>query len=246
MSKKYYRKGRNLILNRLGLVKTLSLGLILLGGLIVFYVFLPLISWQIYFAPVFADQVIASPIPRINIVNNATLRSLFAQASGSLIGVNYENAQNWFPTYNPNLRNANVAIQTYSLSIPALNIKNAIVSAMDNDLSSHLVNYQGTSIPPSKGTAVVFGHSTLPQLYDPKNYKTIFANAYKLKVGDEINVKVENLIYNYKIMTITVVDPNDTSIFQQDYNDSFLTLVTCTPPGTTWKRLIIRSALQKV
>jgi sortase A len=246
MSKRYYRKGNTLLPKNINLFKTLSIGVILLGIVIVSYVFMPLISWQIYFAPVFASQNIASPIPKINIVTNGTFQSLLSQVSSSLMGVNYENAQNWFPTYNPNQKDEKVKIETYFLSIPALNIKDAAVSTKDNDLSSHLVNYQGTSIPPNKGNAVIFGHSTLPQLYNPKDYKTIFANAYTLKTGDEINVKIENLLYNYKIINITVVDANDTSIFEQSYGDSFLTLVTCTPPGTTWKRLIIKSVLQRI
>jgi sortase A len=246
MSKKYYRKNKFPFFQKINFFKTLSVGIILIGIVIIAYVFFPLVSWQFYFAPVFADQNIASPIPKINIVGSNTIESLLSQASSNLIGVNYENAQNWFPTFNPNLKNGKTKIETYSISIPSLGITDALVSTMDNNLGVHLVNYQGTSIPPSRGNAVVFGHSTLPQLYNPKDYKTIFANAYKLTVGEEINVKVENLIYNYKITSIIVVDPKDTSVFEQDYNDSFLTLVTCTPPGTIWKRLIIKSVLQKV
>ena len=30
----------------------------------------------------------------------------------------------------------------------------------------------------------------------------------------------------------------------RDTTDSYLTLVTCTPPGTTWKRLIIKAKLE--
>jgi sortase A len=246
MSKKYYRKGKQFFLGKINILKTFSFGIILAGVFIISYVFFPLFSWQFYFAPVFADQNIASPIPKINIVANDTVKSLLSQVSDRIVGVNYENAQNWFPSYNPNLKSDKTKIEKYFISIPSLSIDSAIVSTMDNDLSQHLVNYEGTAIPPSKGNAVIFGHSTLPQLYNPKDYKTIFANAYKLKIGEEINVKVENLIYNYKITNITVVDPKDTSIFEQDYNDSFFTLVTCTPPGTTWKRLIIKSVLQKI
>jgi sortase A len=130
------------------------------------------------------------------------------------------------------------------MSIPKLNIKDALVSAVDDDLAVHLVNLGGTALPPDKGNAVVFGHSTLPQLFDPKNYKTIFAKAYELKVGDELFTNVSGVIYKYRIYNITVVSPEDTSVLEQDYSDSFLTLITCTPPGTIWKRLIIRSRLE--
>jgi sortase A len=208
------------------------------------YVFFPLISWQIYFAPVFASADIAVPIPQTNIVNSATIGSLISQASDNLSGVDYTNAENWFPNFK--FQKVKPRIDTYTLSIPRLNIENAIVSATDDDLSIHLVNLGGTALPPDKGNAVVFGHSTLPQLFDPKNYKTIFAKAYELKEGDELFTNVSGAIYKYRIYSITVVNPDDTSVLQQDYSDSFLTLITCTPPGTIWKRLIIRARLEAI
>ncbi len=132
------------------------------------------------------------------------------------------------------------------MSIPAIDIKDAIVSTNDYDLSKHLVNYQGTSTPPNLGNSVIFGHSTLPQLYDPTDYKTIFANVLKLKIGDDIFTNVNGVKYNYKIFNIYVVDANDTSIFTQTYDNSYITIVTCTPPGTVWKRLIIKARLEKI
>jgi len=243
MPKRYYKKragnGKKKIVRLLGLV------LILTGILITGYVFLPLISWQIYFAPIFASQNIAAPIPQTTIVSGTTFQTLLAQASNSLAGVDYTNADNWFPTFKYQ-RNGAQTIKNYSLSIPKLKITNAIVSTIDTDLSKHLVNYGGTAVPASKGNAVVFGHSTLPQLYDAKNYKTVFTYLYQLSPGDEITVNAANVIYKYRVENVTVVDPNNTSILQQDFDDSYLTLVTCTPPGTIWKRLAVRARIEKI
>ena len=113
-------------------------------------------------------------------------------------------------------------------------------------MAKHLVNYIGTALPPERGNAVVFGHSTLPQLYEDKNYKTIFSRLYELKQGDEIIVNDGKIDYKYKVESVVVVDPNNTTVLEQNYNDSFLTLVTCTPPGTIWKRLIVRSRIEKI
>ena len=241
MGKYYYNKAGKKLKKT---ARLLSLLIVIMGISIAGYVFFPLISWQIYFAPVFASQDIAVPIPQINLVNSDTIGSLLSQASNNLSGVDYANAQNWFPNFK--LQKGKPKIDTYTMSIPKLNIKDAVVSAVDNDLSIHLVNLGGTALPPDKGNAVIFGHSTLPQLFDPKNYKTIFANAYELKVGDELFTNVTGVIYKYRIFSITVVSPEDTSVLQQDYSDSFLTLITCTPPGTIWKRLIIRSRLEAI
>ncbi|HUD04538.1 MAG TPA: sortase [Patescibacteria group bacterium] len=243
MSKRYYKHtGAS---QKKKFTRLLGLLLILTGVLITGYVFLPLISWQIYFAPVFASQNIASPIPQTTIVSNTTFQTLLAQASNSLSGIDYNNADNWFPNFK-HQRNGVPEIQTYSLSIPKLNIKNAVVSTVDTDLSKHLINYDGTAVPAGKGNAVVFGHSTLPQLYDAKNYKTVFTYLYELTPGDEIVVNVGNVIYKYRVENITVVDPNNTSILQQNFDDSYLTLVTCTPPGTIWKRLAVKARIEKI
>ncbi len=239
MGKYYYKKasGKKLKL----LARLFSLFLVVSGLGIASYVFFPLVSWQIYFAPVFAQDNIAVPIPKATVVNADTIQSLISQASQNFSGVDYNNADNWFPGYK--YQKGTPIVDSYYMSIPKLNITNAVVSATDDDLAKHLVNFGGTTIPPEKGNAVVFGHSTLPWLFNQNNYKTIFARAYELQVGDNIYVTVSGATYKYTIYNITVVSPNDTSVLEQDYNQNLLTLITCTPPGTTWKRLVIRSRL---
>ncbi|MCL5970468.1 MAG: sortase [Patescibacteria group bacterium] len=243
MNKHYYiKKGK---LNIRKFFKFFSLSIAILGFIFLIYVFFPLLSWQIYFAPVFAEQNIAVPIPKTEIVTPLSIKSLASLAVNNFSGIDYSNADNWFPTYKP-VQKGTPRVSSYKMSIPKLNIKDATVSTVDHDLDKHLVNYIGTAIPPDNGNAVVYGHSTLPQLFNPKDYKKIFATLHTLKVGDEFKIDVQNVTYSYKIFNITVVEPTDTSIFMQNYDNSYITLVTCTPPGTTWKRLIIKAKLQKI
>ena len=119
------------------------------------------------------------------------------------------------------------------------------MSNKDSDLSTHLVQFNSDTYPPKEGNSVIFGHSTLPQLFDPNNYKTVFANAYKIKTGDEIVITNNNRNYIYKVISLTVVEPTDTSVLAQDFSDSYLTIITCTPPGTIWKRLIIKAKIDR-
>lgn len=242
MPKYYYKRKKK---NFKKIIRVFSLLLFLFGIITLIYTFFPLISWQIYFAPAFASSEIATPIPKTTVVNSSIIKSLLTDVTNNLKGVNYYDAQNWFPNYKM-VKSSNEKVESYTLSIPILNIKDAAVTTIDNELDRHLVNYSGTSIPPDNGNSVVFGHSTLPQLFNPNDYKTIFANAYKLKVGDKIFINITGVVYRYDIFNILVVDPTDTSIFAQNYNDSYLTLITCTPPGTTWKRLVIKSRLEKI
>jgi len=240
MNKYYYTKTKQT--NVRAVFRTMSLIVFGIGLLGMAYIFFPLLSWQLYFVPVFAAGNLASPIPKTTIVTPSTIQSLLAN---SISNVDYSNAANWFPTYNTNLTTSPKAT-SYTISIPKIKIKDATVSTIDNDLDKHLINYGGTALPPEKGNAVIFGHSTLPQLFDPKNYRTIFATAHTLTVGDEMIVRVSDISYTYKIFNISVVDPSDTSVLAQNYDDGYMTLVTCTPPGTTWKRLIIKSRIEKI
>ena len=227
MGKYYYKKKSK---NNFRQYLRLTSGLFLLTGIsIILYVIFPIISWQIYFRSAFASQNILMPIPH------------------AVDPTDYTKAENWFQNFKPNSDTENqVGITSYSISIPKLLIENAVVSTVDTDLGKHLVNFHGTSLPGRNGNAVVFGHSTLPQLFNPKDYKTIFANIYTLKNDDEIYATINDITYKYKIFKTIVIDPSDSSALMQNYDNSYLTLVTCTPPGTIWKRLVIMSKLEKI
>jgi len=243
MSKYYYTKTVDKPFKKW--LSILSLGIFFLGNATILYIFSPLILWQIYFAPLFASQNITTSIPIDNMVNPETINSLISQAKNAAKLVDYSNANNWFPTFKPSQPLGKPKVSLYTLSIPKIHLKNASVSVTDTDLGKHLVNYPGTSIPADLGNAVIFGHSTLPQLYNPNDYKTIFANIFKLQIGDKIYVSLKKKTYSYKVYNISIVNPSDTSLFSQGYDNSYLTLVTCTPPGTTWKRLIVKARLEK-
>ena len=236
MGKYYYKKGKGIINYRKG-AKILSLLVSVVGLVIVAYVCFPLISWQIYFEPVFASQNIEVPIPKTTVVNRS-ISSLLSSAVAPISG-DYMNADNWYPSTEVSKNNK----ITYLMSIPKINVKDAEVSSFDSDLSKHLVQFNTDTAPPKRGNTVIFGHSTLPQLFDPNNYKTIFANAYKLTVGDSLYVTIAKAQYRYDIQSVTIVEPTDTSVLAEDFSDSFITIITCTPPGTIWKRLIIKAKL---
>lgn len=239
MAKYYYQKGTK---NLRRLTKALSLLIFLSGIGIVLYVFFPLVSWQIYFAPVFASQNVETPIPKYTIVGPGNFGSLISYAANSF-NTNYIDASNWYPSF---LESKNAPkVSNYKITIPKIDIKDAAVSTVDSDLAKHLVEINTGTTPPQKGNSVVFGHSTLPQLFDETNYKTIFANAYKLTQGDQIIVAVSGKEYTYRVVSVIVVEPEDTSVLAQDFSGSYLTIITCTPPGTVWKRLVIKSALIK-
>lgn len=242
MKKIYYKKSSN---KKRVILKTTGIMLCILGITTFLYTLFPIFLWQIFVSPALASQNITAPIPKNILVNSEDFKSLLAsEISSTFNGTNYDNASNWFP--GATMGNVRSKITSYTMSFPTLNIKNAVVSTVDDNLGEHLVNFQGTAVPPEKGNAVVFGHSTLPSLYKTDDYHTIFANALNLKIGDPILVTINGVTYTYKIFSMTIVEPTDTSVLDQNVNDSILTIITCTPPGTVWERLVIGSRLTKI
>ena len=239
MNKVYYKKKKQLNLKPFLRNAGLIMFVLGLGDLI--YVSFPLVSWQLYFSA-FASESVISPVPHGE--KDSSVGSILSASTSQLAGVDYTNAENWFPKAEKEVLPMNVP--SYTITIPKIDVMNAEVSTTDTDLTSHMVQYNSTATPPDKGTAVVFGHSTLPQLYNPKDYTTILAKAYMLKKGDTIIVKVRDVSYLYKIFLIRIVSAEDTSVFNARRDTSYLTLVTCTPPGTRWKRLVLEARLQEL
>lgn len=245
MNKVYYHKHDIRKLRKI--FRFVGVSISLSGLLFGMYFFFPLVSWEVYLQPAFASSNFASPIPQQTIVTKDYIQSLWQNTANSIRNLTSNTSQNWLP--NSPIQEVQVASQMsyYFFSIPKIHVDTAVVSTIDVDLSQHLVDFPGTAIPPSKGNAVIFGHSTLPQLFDPKNYKTILANAHTLIVGDEFLVTINNTLYRYRIEKISIVDPENLDPYMvQDTDDSYITLITCTPPGTVWKRLIIRARLERI
>lgn len=241
MKNKIYQKRNTLSVKKLA--KLSGLGMSILGILAGVYVFFPIISWEFYVKPVFASSTYAAPIPQNTIVTKDYLKNFISNPGEIISSINYSNSTNWMPNSTKS-EDDNKEVSFYSITIPSVDLENAMVSTVDLDLESHLVHFPGTALPSKKGTAVIFGHSTLPQLYNRQDYKTIFANIHKTHVDDEIFVTVNNKVLKYKIFDIQIVNAEDISYLSQNYDDSYLYIVTCTPPGTIWKRLVIKTRLE--
>jgi len=154
------------------------------------------------------------------------------------------NANSWFPTAPQ--KKVVTPVNSYRISIPKLKIENALVIIAGDDLSKGLVHYGGTGLPGEYGTAVIFGHSTLPQFFSTTNYKSIFSTLPTLKAGDDIWVDYDSVKYHYLVEELVMTEPTDLSPLAQRFDDSYLTLVTCVPPGTYWKRLNVHARLERI
>ena len=209
------------LLRVLAIVTGIS-GLIILSG-----VFVPILSYE-----------------RSSQDNPSNFLSPIVESS-STENKDYTRARNWFvggakeeDFYTPK-------VSYYTISVKKLGIENASVAIGGEDLSKSLIQYPGTALPGRPGNAVIFGHSILPIFYNPKDYISIFSTLPTLKKGDDIVVNYDGISYQYKVETSFEVLPTDIQVLEQDSSDSFLTLVTCVPPGDPRKprRLIVRARI---
>lgn len=236
---KYYFKKKSRNIRKI--IRFSGLGLSILGVICLAYFASPVITFYVFLSHAYASQNYETPIPKTTILTKERMKHLIADAVSPLRNIDYTNAQNWFPSLeiNPTAPRIN----SYTLSVPKIGVRNAVVSTRDYNVGIHLVNYGGTAVPPDKGNAVIFGHSTLPQLFRINDYKTVFARLHTLESGDDIIAHVEGINYTYRVISIKIVEPEDFSSLGQEYDASYMTLITCTPPGTTWERLTVKAKL---
>lgn len=199
---------------------------------------LPIIQFQLEYAVKFNQ-----------ILNPLSVK--FYNQTGAILGemtTDYSQLSNWFVSGDKNQNIINNLVNSsettsYFLSIPVLKIDNAVVDVGSMDLKKSLIQYPQTALPGQLGNTVVFGHSVLPQFFNPKSYLTIFATLFRLKTGDEIFVDFDKIKYKYRVEEMYEIKPTDLSVLEQRFDNRYLTLITCSPPGTYLRRLVVRAKL---
>ncbi|MFH1749429.1 MAG: sortase [bacterium] len=134
----------------------------------------------------------------------------------------------------------------FSLSINKLNLLD-IPIILDIDgaseeiylkaLEGGVAHWKGTAYSGKKGNSFIFGHSEY-WWNKPGNYKQVFKNLDQLVKGDEVVIKSEKRTYKYVVLENKIINPEDTEVLKQTL-DYRLTLMTCWPPGSTVKRMIV-------
>ncbi|MDO4398816.1 MAG: class E sortase [Candidatus Saccharibacteria bacterium] len=132
------------------------------------------------------------------------------------------------------------------LIIPKLNIDvpvhfgisvSEVMSAMNNGVAHYRI--AGASAYPGEiGNLVITGHSA-GDVYSSNPYKYIFSGLERLGDGDLIYINYNSVRYTYRVIKKEVVEPSNVAALVVDTNKPLLTLVTCTPLGTSRYRLLV-------
>lgn len=219
-------------------VRLLSVLCIFSGLGLLSWVLFPIFIFEIFYAPKFGGLI--KPIP------STIIKETFVANLPQVLGVehiDYTKASVWFPkAFNLKLA---ASPTSYTLTIPTLGIEKAQVVVGGEDLTKSLIHFTGP-LPANYGNPVIFGHSTLIWLYNPKDYKSIFSKLPDLEIDDDILVTIDNITYHYKVVEMRVVSDDNLFVLEQNYDYNYITLVTCVPPGTYLKRLIVRGSLVNI
>lgn len=213
----------------------ISLFFIFCGLLIFAWTLLPIVIFELYYAPKFESLLKPIPANKKNSVKNNLTHVL------GVTTTDYTKASVWFPTAS-HIKVSTTNTKVYQLSIPKLKIDNAITTIGGDDLSKSLIHFTGP-VPGNNGNAVILGHSTLLFLYNPKNYKAIFSKLPDLEINDDIIVSIDQVQYKYKVYDMYITQPDDLTPLSQTFDEPYITLITCVPQGTYLKRFIVKAKL---
>ena len=134
------------------------------------------------------------------------------------------------------------------LIIPKLNVDvpvhfgiandtDTVNAAMENGVAQFAI--PGASAMPGQiGNLVITGHSA-GDIYSNNQYKFIFSGLERLSNGDLVYIDYGGTRYTYSVTKQEVVEPDNVGALVYDTDKPVLTLITCTPLGTSRYRLLV-------
>ena len=132
------------------------------------------------------------------------------------------------------------------LIIPKLNVDvpvhfgiplSDVMSAMNNGVAHYRIA-GASAFPGELGNVVITGHSA-GDVYSSNPYKYIFSGLERLEDGDLIYINYNSTRYTYQVKKKEVVEPSNVAALVTNTDKPTLTLVTCTPLGTSRYRLLV-------
>lgn len=134
------------------------------------------------------------------------------------------------------------------LIIPKINVDVPVVYDVAPDYDSQMKAMENgvawfgipgaNSKPGQVGNTVLSGHSS-NDVIDSGQYKFIFARLEHMQEGDLIYVNYDSKRYTYSVTKKEVVKPTEVNKLIYPTDKPVLTLITCTPLGTSLNRLLV-------
>jgi sortase A len=139
----------------------------------------------------------------------------------------------------------------FSIVIPKINANAKVIKNVDafdskiyqQTLTKGVAHAKNTSTPDRSGNTFIFAHSA-GNWYQANQFNAVFYLLNKLEVGDEIILYYQSQKYIYSVQESKLVKGDELNYMESKTNQKQLTLMTCWPPGTTLKRLVVIATLK--
>ena len=130
------------------------------------------------------------------------------------------------------------------LIIPKINLTKGFVDkrSSENDVEKNILIVDGSSYPDvERGNFILAGHSGT-------GWKAFFNELYQLQLGDQAYVTYKENKYTYKLVNIYKQPKVGTVAIYRNYDETILTLITCTNNDQTTQTIYIleRTSIEKI
>lgn len=132
-----------------------------------------------------------------------------------------------------------------SIYIPKIGANASIITNVDpfdetiynEALRSGIAHARGTALPGGRGTSFLFAHSSAPP-WENTRFNSVFLRLNELETGDIIVINNKGEELKYSVYDKKEVWPDEVKYLKWDGKDGLI-LQTCTPIGTSLKRLLV-------
>jgi len=107
-------------------------------------------------------------------------------------------------------------------------------------LTGGVAHAKGSALPGQTGNIFLFSHSSADFLNATK-YNSIFYLLSKMEKDDPIKLFYEDKEFSYLVQTKQIVASDAIQFLTYEAKAETLTLMTCWPPGTSLRRLIVQA-----
>ncbi|MDO8498849.1 MAG: sortase [bacterium] len=152
----------------------------------------------------------------------------------------------------PNSQTIQPVDEEFGIVIPKIRANAKVIPGVDpyNEreyqiaLSKGVAQAKGTALPGETGNIFIFAHSSA-NFFEANRYNSIFYLLHRLEAGDEIDLFYQKQKFTYVVTEKKLVDPSEVSYLNNKGSEPVITLMTCWPPGTTLKRLLVLGKLEQ-
>lgn len=134
-----------------------------------------------------------------------------------------------------------IIIEKINVNAPLVFAAGTTQKDLNLALDQGVVIYPESKLPGETGEVFLTGHSSVYP-WNKTKYGQVFTLLDKLEAGDLIVVYYNHYKYEYQVTGKQVMTPDKATLNSQTEKET-ITLMTCWPIGTAWKRLVVEGVI---